>query len=215
MTQNPGKRGRRKEPTQERSKQLVSCIIEAGLKLLEKEGPQALTTTRVAEVAGVSIGSVYQYFSDRDGIVDAVYRQKLEIEWGKAQEWGGYADLPVWQLIDLIIDKAVERHRRFLELHAEFYRDRVNEFSLDNFSVESEFQSVDWFREVFEARADELQLEHPEYTAYLVSRGISAILHTTIQERPEFVFDDAFIEELKGFVTSFLRAKSRTSRISY
>ncbi len=208
MTEKDAARGRRKEPRQERSKKLVAFIIEAGVRLLEEEGPDALTTTRVAEVAGVSVGSIYQYFKDRDGIADAIYRHKLAQEWNQLLQWGELADLPPIPMIHRIIDTAVERHRRFLELHAEFYRDRVAEFSLDNFSTEKEHQSVTWLCQLFERHRSELAIENPEHAAYIVSRGISSILRSTIQDRPEYVFDDAFIEELKVFVTAFLESKA-------
>ncbi len=51
-------------------------------------------------------------------------------------------------------------------------------------------------------------MENPEHAAYIVSRGIPSILRSTIQERPEYVFDDAFVEELKMFITAFLEPKA-------
>lgn len=205
MTSRNSSKGKRKEPAQERSKNLVSCIVEAGLRLLEKEGPEALTTTRVAEVAGVSIGSVYQYFSNRDAVVDAVYRHKLELEWHRAQEWGDLADLPLPEVIEVIVDNAVKRHREFLKLHKEFYRDRVHEFSLDNFGLQSEFESVAWFQEILQKQMEEKDSNRAAHTSYLILRGLSAVLHATIKERPEYIYDDAFVVELKNFVTASLR----------
>ncbi len=205
MTSRNSAKGQRKEPAQERSKNLVSFIVEAGLRLLEKEGPEALTTTRVAEVAGVSVGSVYQYFSDRDAVVDAVYRHKLELEWHRAHEWGDIADLPLPEVIEIIVDKAVERHREFLKLHKEFYRDRVHEFSLDNFGLQSEFESVAWFQEILQKQMEEKDAPQAAHRSYLILHGLSAVLHATIKERPEYIFDDAFVAELKDFVTASLR----------
>ena len=54
----------RNQPQQARSTELVSVILEAALQVLAKEGAQRFTTTRVAEKAGVSVGSLYQYFSE-------------------------------------------------------------------------------------------------------------------------------------------------------
>lgn len=47
-------------------------------RVLEREGDAAATTTRVAEVAGISIGTLYQYFSDRDAILDALQDREFE-----------------------------------------------------------------------------------------------------------------------------------------
>jgi AcrR family transcriptional regulator len=59
----------RKQPKQARSTELVSVILEAALQVLAKEGAQRFTTTRVAEKAGVSVGSLYQYFPNKAAIL--------------------------------------------------------------------------------------------------------------------------------------------------
>lgn len=59
----------RKEPKQARSTELVSAIIEAAIQVLAKEGASRFTTARVAEKAGVSVGSVYQYFPNKAAIL--------------------------------------------------------------------------------------------------------------------------------------------------
>jgi AcrR family transcriptional regulator len=59
----------RKRPQQSRSADLVASILEAALQVLQREGAQKFTTARVAERAGVSIGSVYQYFPNKAAIL--------------------------------------------------------------------------------------------------------------------------------------------------
>ena len=59
----------RKEPQQARSADLVAAILEAAVQVLAKEGAQRFTTARVAEKAGVSVGSVYQYFPNKAAIL--------------------------------------------------------------------------------------------------------------------------------------------------
>ena len=61
-------RGARRDPAQERSRQTVNCIVEAAGRLLVEHGRLGVTTNAVAEHAGVSIGSLYQYFPDKDAI---------------------------------------------------------------------------------------------------------------------------------------------------
>jgi AcrR family transcriptional regulator len=67
----------RRLPRQRRSLVTVDVVLEAAERVLEKEGPSALTTRRVAEVAGVSVGSLYQYFHDKDAIVAALTERYL------------------------------------------------------------------------------------------------------------------------------------------
>ena len=70
MTDRPQPRiSSRKKPQQARSNDLVAAILEAALQVLAREGAQRFTTTRVAERAGVSVGSIYQYFPNKAAIL--------------------------------------------------------------------------------------------------------------------------------------------------
>lgn len=62
----------RKQPVQERSRATVEAVLEATLQVLLREGLAGLTTTRVAERAGVSVGTLYQYFPDKQSLVMAL-----------------------------------------------------------------------------------------------------------------------------------------------
>jgi AcrR family transcriptional regulator len=68
----------RKQPRQARSQATVNAVLEATVQVLERDGVDAATTTRIAEVAGVSIGTLYQYFSHRDAIFDALQDREFE-----------------------------------------------------------------------------------------------------------------------------------------
>ena len=59
----------RKQPKQARSEHLVAAILDAAVQVLAKEGARRFTTARVAERAGVSVGSVYQYFPNKAAIL--------------------------------------------------------------------------------------------------------------------------------------------------
>src|SRR5579871_3973994 len=59
----------RKAPQQGRSTQLVEDILEAAIRVLSREGAQRFTTARVADAAGVSVGSLYQYFPNKEAIL--------------------------------------------------------------------------------------------------------------------------------------------------
>jgi AcrR family transcriptional regulator len=62
----------RKLPAQQRSAQTVNAVLEAAARILETQGLAACTTNAVAERAGVSIGSLYQYFPNRDALTVAL-----------------------------------------------------------------------------------------------------------------------------------------------
>jgi AcrR family transcriptional regulator len=72
----------RKRPKQARSTELVAAILEAAAQVLAKEGAPRFTTARVAERAGVSVGSVYQYFPSKAAIL---FRLQSD-EWRRTSE---------------------------------------------------------------------------------------------------------------------------------
>ena len=67
----------RRAPAQARSKATVEAILEAAARIIRREGEDALTTNRIAEVAGVGVGSVYGYFPDKAAIQLALARRML------------------------------------------------------------------------------------------------------------------------------------------
>lgn len=62
----------RKQPRQKRSQAMVDDILEATMICIARHGIEATTTRRVAEIAGISVGSLYQYFQDKEELFEAV-----------------------------------------------------------------------------------------------------------------------------------------------
>ena len=67
-----------KIPVQKRSKETVASIVESCARLLVQEPYHAITTDKIAEMAGVSIGSLYQFFANKEAIVAAVIDDLLQ-----------------------------------------------------------------------------------------------------------------------------------------
>lgn len=63
---------RRRQPVQARAQRTLQAIVQAAAQILVKEGEAALTTNRIAERAGVSIGTLYQYFPDKQAVLRAM-----------------------------------------------------------------------------------------------------------------------------------------------
>lgn len=68
----------RKSPVQERSSATVEAILQAAIQVLIKDGKTRLTTTRVAQRAGVSVGTLYQYFPNKSALLQAALRRHIE-----------------------------------------------------------------------------------------------------------------------------------------
>ncbi|MFT3697841.1 MAG: TetR/AcrR family transcriptional regulator [Kofleriaceae bacterium] len=97
-----GVAGPRKQPTQGRSKQTVAAILEATFRVLDEGGE--LTTTRVAEVAGVSVGTLYQYFPNRDALINALLADHLEAAIAAVErECEAVVGLPKAQAIERVV----------------------------------------------------------------------------------------------------------------
>jgi AcrR family transcriptional regulator len=106
----------RRVPTQARSRARVQRLLDAAEELLAAEGAEALTTTRVAEEAGVSVGSLYQYLPDKGAIVEALARRYLaefeqlmdQLEHEIRRDPEAWTD-PVGRLIDAFSERYRQR----------------------------------------------------------------------------------------------------------
>ena len=108
----------RRPPQQRRARQTVEAILDAVVRILKREGFQAITTNRVAEVAGVSIGSLYQYFPDRPAIFEALHRRHIEeVDRLFARKFMEHAGSPLDELIRALVDAMIEAHTTDSELY--------------------------------------------------------------------------------------------------
>ncbi len=96
--------GRRRRPKQGRSRALVDAVIEASLDLLKRRDEGEPPVRTIADRAGVGVGSIYEYFSDRDGLMDAV-TQRLTSENFRQMErvLDAHRDDPLDALIDAVL----------------------------------------------------------------------------------------------------------------
>jgi len=74
---------KRRKPLQERARHKIELILEAATRLIDSDGLEALTTNRIAETAGISIGTLYQYFADKQAILDKLGQRVLREVTGK------------------------------------------------------------------------------------------------------------------------------------
>src|ERR1700722_1896488 len=77
MKRKLAKADRRRKPQQRRARETVEAVLDAVVRILKRGGIEAVTTNRVAEVAGVCIGSVYQYFPDKRAIFAALHARHV------------------------------------------------------------------------------------------------------------------------------------------
>lgn len=95
----------RKKPRQARATVTLDAIFEATIQLLLKDGPQRLTTTRVAERAGVSVGTMYQYFPHKQSLIYALNERYLEALAEKIEAaCCAHHGLPAEQMVKALVD---------------------------------------------------------------------------------------------------------------
>lgn len=103
----------RKQPTQERSKDLVELLLKATARILIRDGLAGLNTNKVADVAGVSIGSIYQYFSNKDSLISGLIQRKLmEDRTFFEEKMIGFETWNFERKISTLVSAGIELHRR-------------------------------------------------------------------------------------------------------
>jgi AcrR family transcriptional regulator len=108
----------RRVPQQERGERRVAQLLEAAASVLAEMGYDAATMTEIAERAGASIGAVYQYFPNKEAIVQALriqYGNEMREQWTHLEEFT--AGLSVKQIANRFVDVMV----RFIEEHPAYF----------------------------------------------------------------------------------------------
>lgn len=102
----------------------MDAIVIAATRVLEREGAARLTTTRIAEVAGVSVGSLYQYFPHREAIVGAIIDGQLEEMLAAFRRLvAAQTQLALDVAIGLVLHGLLAASRRHERLHAPLYEE--------------------------------------------------------------------------------------------
>lgn len=204
----------RREPRQQRSQVLVQSLLDATCQILEREGPSALNTNYIAEVAGVSIGSLYQYFDGKDAVVEAVFLAQEQRSLDERKQWAAEAlDLDLEGMLRLFIERIAGQHRRFLEMHEGLYRQHQGHTDVRRLADQitpltgAGKHPVEAFLHVWCKRhRDEIREVNLDHAAFLLDRAGYAIMRSTVDERPEFLKSPEYVEEMVQMLVRYLRA---------
>src|SRR5690242_19556380 len=157
----------RKEASQERSRATVDALVEATARILVREGFDKASTNRSAEVAGVSVGSLYQYFPSKEALVAAVIeRHRQEIMQVVRGELAEAANQPMEQGVRTLIAVAVKAHRVDPKLHRVLTEhiprvgrlEKADTFNRENYAL---------FRAYLESHRDEIRAAVLELAAFI------------------------------------------------
>jgi AcrR family transcriptional regulator len=196
----------RKSASQKRSRLTVNTILEATARILVREGFDKASTNRIAEVAGVSVGSLYQYFPSKEAIVVALIdRHNQEVMQAVQGELAEAVNLPMQQAVRKLVAVAVRAHRIDPKLHRVLAEqiprvgrlEKVETFNRQNYAL---------FTAYLEGHRDEIRVVDLGLAAFVCVTSIEALTHTAVLHH-KIVSDEAMkalVEEATRLVVGYL-----------
>jgi AcrR family transcriptional regulator len=195
----------RKKPRQGRSVATVDAILDATARVLKKIGYDRASTNRVALAAGVSVGSLYQYFPSKEALVAALAERHMThmmaIVRSKVAEVAG-APVPV--AVRTIIMGMFEAHTLEPGLHKVLIEQVPRIGRLENLhQIESETQTM--IADLLEARRSEIRPRAPcETIAFVLVHAVEAVTHAVMTEELPPAQASAVADELTELVLRYL-----------
>lgn len=194
----------RKEPRQARSRAMVERIVEAGRRALVADGYDRFSTNRVAQAAGISPGSLYQYFPDKAALLDVVVERY----------WDDVSDRVAASLADRISDSGPAMARAVaealltaLDADRELLRVVVEELP----ARRSRQRRAALERRVRElataylaARPDATRRPSPAVAAWIVVLAVENLATRWVLDRPDHPDREELVDEIAALVTGYL-----------
>ncbi len=172
----------RKPPVQDRSRATVEAILAAAARVLIKDGYDGATTNRIAEIAGVSVGSLYQYFPSKEAIVRQLCDRHVDAMWevfmSRTVE---LFDRPVAEAVPGVIDALMAAHLVEPRLHR-VLTEQVPRLGKVNQQREINRRAREVAGRFLEARRAELTVRDLPTAAFVVVEIVEALIHATVDE---------------------------------
>lgn len=196
----------RKTASQQRSRLTVNALLEATARILIREGFDKASTNRVAEVAGVSIGSLYQYFPSKEALVAALIdRHNRRVMQAVQGELAKALDLSIEEAVRRLVTMAVEAHRIDPKLHRALTEQIPRVGRLENVEFFNRQYFV-LFENYLKSRRDEISVADLGLAAFVCVTTIEALTHTAVLHRKMVSAEDveALIEQATRLVVGYL-----------
>ena len=203
----------RKEPSQRRAHATVGAILEATAHILSRAGYEGLSTNEVALAAGVSIGSLYQYFPNKQALVSALIERHAEamadVVMRHAVDTEGSLETNIARFVEAMlaahqIDPAL--HRVLLE-----HRPQLGpQDALQRLDA----LSLGMIQAYLERHSARLRKQDLGVAAYVLYCAVEGAIHTAAKDRPELLADGRLHEELVDLILRYLCLTARRSNRS-
>ncbi len=199
----------RKQPRQARAAATVAAILHATAEAIAERGFERANVNEIAERAGVSIGSLYQYFPNKEALLVQLIEQHTKVAMEALDEvLARVADDPLDVAVREVVCTMVDVHRGRLNRTLALELDDIGRLEeLERAVDERAGRSVVGF---LSARPSEIHVRDPELTAFLLIRLVDELTHAALRDRPETVESGALSEELTHLTLGYLgRARDR------
>ena len=173
-----------------------------------KDGYDRASTNKIAAVAGVSIGSLYQYFPSKEALVAAVIdRHMHEMMQAVRDALAKVATRPIEVAARELVSVMLDAHRVNPKLHRVLAEQTPRTGRLENIeAIDREAYAL--VRGYLEAHRDELDVADPDVAAFVCVTAVEALTHAAVVRRPEILTDEKagrLVEEVTRLVVRFLR----------
>jgi AcrR family transcriptional regulator len=195
----------RKQPQQARAQQTVHAILEATVQILDREGFEAATTTRIAEVAGVSIGSLYQYFSHRDAVLNALQDREFERTLLLMQTVlaEGNLDEAPRKTVSAVLRGLADLYMQSPGLHRVLAIDGLRVAKAERVHA-FDLRVIDLVRHFLSATKAHIVRSNVEAVAFILYQSVRATMLAYLLERPNGLDATRLIEELTELIMGYL-----------
>jgi AcrR family transcriptional regulator len=205
----------RKKASQKRSRATVEALVEATARILVKEGYDQASTNKIAATAGVSIGSLYQYFPSKESLVAAVIeRHAQQLLQVVRDAFLKAVSRPIEVAARELVTAAIDAHRVDPRLHRVLDEQVPRTGRLEN--VDAAVQNAcALFRSLLEAHRDEIDVADLDLAAFILVTTVEALTHSAVLHRPDMLADEKaleFVDEVTRLVLRYLRAPSTQAR---
>ena len=196
----------RKLPRQQRSHETVEAILEATRRALVRHGYAGATTARIAELAGVSIGSLYQYFPSKDALLTALSRRHSDTMGALFRErLVASRALPLREAVRLLIQTEMDALQEEPELLRVLFDQAPRVGSFEHIAA-VQARLVRMTAEELALRPELASLPDPGLTAFLLVHAIDGVCQAALQRRPELVLSPALLDACTDLVMNHLGA---------
>lgn len=189
-----------KNPTQERSRQTVATILDACSRLLISEGFYSITTDKIAKEAGVSIGSLYQFFGNKESVVQAVVKNLLEEDKRiLAEKMRAISPLPADQRVRAMLEAAFDICRRNSELRAKLT-------TIQYYVAEASYmtETIRYFQEVVKYNLPVIPGRDMDKVSYVMVNAFIGMVNTMCVDQPDYINDPGTLKEMSALLFKYL-----------